>query len=248
MSQTKINPEGKTVFISGSNRGIGKAIAIEFLEQGAKKVYAGARDVNSLNSLKDKYGDKLVPVQLDVTDDNSIDTAASQIKDIDILVNNAGIFETGGIFSDQVSSSLAANLNVNLWGVVKLTNSVIEQLKQPKETAIINISSVVGLANMPMASTYSVSKAAVHSLTQGMRGELVNDNVLVMGVYPGPIDTDMARDLPMEKDSPENVAKNIVQSLIEGKEDVFPDVMSEQVGALYASSPKSVEDNFKGYV
>lgn len=248
MSQTKINPEGKTVFISGSNRGIGKAIAIEFLEQGAKKVYAGARDVNSLNSLKDKYGDKLVPVQLDVTDDNSIDTAASQIKDIDILVNNAGIFETGGIFSDQVSSSLEINLNVNLWGVVKLTNSVIEQLKQPKETAIINISSVVGLANMPMASTYSVSKAAVHSLTQGMRGELVNDNVLVMGVYPGPIDTDMARDLPMEKDSPENVAKNIVQSLIEGKEDVFPDVMSEQVGALYASSPKSVEDNFKGYV
>lgn len=248
MSQTKINPEGKTVFISGSNRGIGKAIAIEFLEQGAKKVYAGARDVNSLNSLKDKYGDKLVPVQLDVTDDNSIDTAASQIKDIDILVNNAGIFETGGIFSDQVSSSLAANLNVNLWGVVKLTNSVIEQLKQPKETAIINISSVVGLANMPMASTYSVSKAAVHSLTQGMRGELVNENVLVMGIYPGPIDTDMARDLPMEKDSPENVAKNIVQSLIEGKEDVFPDVMSEQVGALYASSPKSVEDNFKGYV
>lgn len=248
MSQTKINPEGKTVFISGSNRGIGKAIAIEFLEQRAKKVYAGARDLNSLDNLKDKYGDKLIPVQLDVTDDNSIDTAASQIKDIDILVNNAGIFETGGIFSDQVSSSLATNLNVNLWGVVKLTNSVIEQLKQPKETAIINISSVVGLANMPMAATYSVSKAAVHSLTQGMRGELVNDNVLVMGVYPGPIDTDMARDLPMEKDSPENVAKNIVQSLIEGKEDVFPDVMSEQVGALYSSSPKSVEVNFKGYV
>ena len=45
---------------------------------------------------------------------------------------------------------------------------------------------------MPVASTYSVSKAAVHSITQGMRGELANDNVLVMGVYPGPIDTDMA--------------------------------------------------------
>ncbi len=248
MSQTKINPEGKTVFISGSNRGIGKAIAMEMLEQGAEKVYAGARNIDSLNELKEKYGDRLIPVQLDVTDDNSIYEAASKIEDLDILVNNAGVFAMGGILSEQASSSLEKNLNVNLWGTVKLTNSVLKQLKKPGETAIVNISSVVGLANMPMASTYSVSKAAVHSLTQGMRGELVNDNVLVMGVYPGPIDTDMARDLPMEKDSPGNVAKNIVQSLIEGKEDVFPDAMSEQVGALYASSPKSVEDNFRGYV
>jgi len=221
MLQTKINPEGKTVFISGSNRGIGKAIAVELLEQGAKKVYAGARNTSSLDDLKVKYGDKLVPVELDVTDDNSINEAAAQIKDVDILVNNAGVFATGGIFSEQAFDSLDTNLKVNLWGVIKLTNAVIEQLKQPKETAIINISSVAGLANMPMAATYSVSKSALHSLTQGMRGELVNSNVLVMGVYPGPIDTDMAKGLPMEKDSPENVAKNIVKGLIEGKDDVL---------------------------
>ena len=248
MLQTKINPEGKTVFISGSNRGIGKAIAVELLEQGAKKVYAGARDTSSLDNLKVKYGDKLVPVELDVTDDNSINEAAAKIKDVDILVNNAGVFATGGIFSEQAFDSLDINLKVNLWGVIKLTNAVIEQLKQPGETAIINISSVAGLANMPMAATYSVSKSAVHSLTQGMRGELVNNNVLVMGVYPGPIDTDMAKGLPMEKDSPENVAKNIVQGLIEGKNDVFPDAMSNQVGALYAENPKSVEDNFSKFV
>lgn len=248
MLQTKINPEGKTVFISGSNRGIGKAIAVELLEQGAKKVYAGARNTSSLDDLKVKYGDKLVPVELDVTDDNSINEAAAQIKDVDILVNNAGVFATGGIFSEQAFDSLDTNLKVNLWGVIKLTNAVIEQLKQPKETAIINISSVAGLANMPMAATYSVSKSAVHSLTQGMRGELVNNNVLVMGVYPGPIDTDMAKGLPMEKDSPENVAKNIVKGLIEGKDDIYPDVMSTQVGALYAEDPKSVEDNFSKYV
>ena len=248
MLQTKINPEGKTVFISGSNRGIGKAIAVELLEQGAKKVYAGARDTSSLDNLKVKYGDKLVPVELDVTDDNSINEAAAKIKDVDILVNNAGVFATGGIFSEQAFDSLDTNLRVNLWGVIKLTNAVIEQLKQPGETAIINISSVAGLANMPMAATYSVSKSAVHSLTQGMRGELVNNNVLVMGVYPGPIDTDMAKGLPMEKDSPENVAKNIVQGLIEGKNDVFPDAMSNQVGALYAENPKSVEDNFSKFV
>ena len=248
MSKTKINPEGKTVFISGSNRGIGKAIAVELLEQGARKVYAGARDIESLNDLKEKYGDKLVPIKLDVTDQNSINDASSKVEDVDILVNNAGVFAVGGFLSDQGIESLESNLNVNLLGVAKLTKSVIDQLKQPKETAIINISSVAGLANMPMAGTYSASKAAVHSLTQGIRGELANDNVLVMGVYPGPIDTEMAKDLPMEKDTPENVAKNIVNGLVEGKEDVFPDVMSEQVGSLYSTSPKSVENNFAAFV
>lgn len=248
MSQIKINPEGKTAFISGSNRGIGKAIAIELLEQGANKVYAGARDTSSLEELQAIYGDRLVPVELDVTDENSINLATSKIEDVDILVNNAGVFALGGIFSEQAINSLDTNLKVNLWGLVKLTRAVVEKLKQPKDAAIINISSVVGLANMPMASTYSATKAAVHSLTQGMRGELANNNVLVMGVYPGPIDTDMAKELPMEKDSPENVAKNIVQGLINGTEDVFPDVMSEQVGSLYVTNPKSVEDNFVQYV
>lgn len=248
MSQTKINPNGKTAFVSGSNRGIGKAITVELLERGAKKVYAGARDISSLEDIKVIYGDRLVPIELDVTDENSINQAASKVEDIDILVNNAGVFELGGIFSEQAIDSLDTNLKVNLWGLVKLSRAVVEQLKQPKDTAIINISSVVGLANMPMASTYSATKAAVHSLTQGMRGELADNNVLVMGVYPGPIDTDMAKDIPMEKDSPENVAKNIVQGLINGTEDVFPDVMSEQVGSLYATNPKGVEDNFVLYV
>jgi len=100
---------------------------------------------------------------------------------------------------------------------------------------------------MPMVATYSVSKAAVHSLTQGMRAELKDSNVLVMGVYPGPIDTDMAKDLPMDKDTPENVAKNIGDGLKEGHEDVFPDVMSAQIGAFYASSPKGVEQQFADF-
>ena len=80
-----------------------------------------------------------------------------------------------------------------------------------------------------------------------MRAELKENNALVMGVYPGPIDTDMARDLPMEKDSPENVAKHIVDGLTEGKEDVFPDVMSAQIGAYYASNPKAVEKQFADF-
>ncbi|MCI5058976.1 MAG: SDR family NAD(P)-dependent oxidoreductase [Flavobacteriales bacterium] len=244
---TQVNPKGKIALVSGANRGIGKAITEELLAKGAERVYAGARKIETLNELKAQYGDRLVPLQLDVTDQNSIENAASQISDLDILVNNAGVFALGGVFSSQAVPSLKENLDVNVWGLLNLSNAVIDPLRKENETAIINISSVAGLGNMPMAATYSVSKAAVHSLTQGMRAELANNNTLVMGVYPGPIDTDMAAGVDMEKESPQNVAKAIVAGLSEGSEDIYPDPMSNQVGQFYAGNPKAVEQQFAGF-
>jgi short-subunit dehydrogenase len=77
---------------------------------------------------------------------------------------------------------------------------------------------------------------------------LRESNVLVCGVYPGPIDTEMAKGFKMDKDSPENVAKNVVHAIEEGVEDIFPDVMSKQVGAGYMASPKAIETQFGGIV
>lgn len=240
----KLNVKNKIAFVSGANRGIGKSITEELLNRGVKKVYTGARDITSLKDLIKIYGDRIVAVQLDVTDKDSIQNATKNITELDILVNNAGVFSIGGIFSGATSESLNQNLNVNLWGVIDLSNALISQLKSSDSPAIVNISSLAGLGNMPMAATYSISKAAVHSLTQGMRAELAANNALVMGVYPGPIDTDMAADLAMDKDSPEQVAKQIVDGLENGKEDVFPDVLSSQIEPLYASNPKEVEQQF----
>lgn len=248
MSELHISPEGKVAFVSGSNRGIGKAITIELLEKGAQKIYAGARNLDSLNELKEQYRDRLIPTTLDVTDDTSISTAVENAGDVEILINNAGIFVMGGFFSSDTIENLKKNHEVNVLGLVKLTNSFIGVLKKKKAAAIVNISSVAGLGNMPMAATYSATKATVHSITQGMRGELANDNILVIGVYPGPIDTDMAKNVPMDKESPENVAKDVVQGLIDGKEDVFPDSMSKQIGQTYISDPKSVEKQFGQFV
>ena len=218
----KVSINGKTALVSGSNRGIGKAITVELLENGAKKVYAGARNINSLAELKAKYGDRLIPVELDVTKDDTIANAAKMASDIDILINNAGVLIPGNFSSGNILESLQANLDVNVWGLVKLTNAFIGSLKTRESAAIVSISSVVGLANMPIALAYSASKAAVHSIIQGLRGELKGSNVLVSGVYPGPIDTDMAKGFEMHKDSPENVAKNVIQSIEQGVEDVFP--------------------------
>lgn len=248
MSKIKVNPEGKVIFISGSNRGIGRAIAVELLEAGAKKVYAAARNTSSLSSLVEKYGDKIVPVTLDVTSKESIGNAAAIATDVEILINNAGILNGGGFISNDAISGLKTHLDVNVFGLINLTNALVNSIKSKDSGAIVNISSVAGLANMPMIGTYSASKAIVHSMTQSMRGELASDGILVSGVYPGPIDTDMAKGFEMEKDSPENVAKNIISALKNGEEDVFPDVMSQQVGAGYASNPKAIEKDFGAYV
>ncbi|PKQ63845.1 hypothetical protein BZG02_07435 [Labilibaculum filiforme] len=248
MNEIKVSPKGRVAFVSGANRGIGRAITIELLEKGAKKVYAGVRNIKAMDDLKPEYEGRLVPVLLDLRNDRSIIKATKLAKDVEILINNAGVYEAGGFCADETLDSMAINFEVNVWGLVKLTVSLIDRLKQRETAAIVNISSVFGLASMPMAGAYSASKAAVHSITQGLRGELFATNILVMGVYPGPVDTEMTKDLEIEKDSPVNVAREIIQGLIDGKEYVFPDVMSKQVGELYLSEPITVEKQFAHYV
>ena len=88
--------------ISGANRGIGKAITEELLSKGIKKVYAGARQPESLKELKEKYGERLVPLQLDVTNQLSVDSAAKLTSDVTMLINNAGTMSHGGYKSENM--------------------------------------------------------------------------------------------------------------------------------------------------
>ncbi len=239
-----ISIKDKVSLVSGANRGIGRAIAVALLENGAKKVYAGARKPSTVDDLKSTYGDRLVPVRLDVTDDASIKSAAEVASDVDILFNNAGVLIPGNFLQGNLLESLRTNLDVNLWGLIKLTDAFLSSLMEREQAAIVNVSSLAGLANMPLGLTYSISKAAVHSTIQGLRGELAETNVLVTGVYPGPIDTDMAKGFEMDKDSPEKVANKIIEGLESGNSYIFPDVMSEQAGAGYMASPMALEEQF----
>lgn len=245
---TQVKVQGKTAFVSGANRGIGRATVIELLNRGAAKVYAGARNPDRLSELKAEFGDRLVPVKLDLSDDSSIKSAAETAQGIDILVNNAGVLLGTTMLSEKAISELEDNFNVNVYGLLKLTHALVKDLKKERETAIANVSSMAGLGNMPVIGTYSVSKAAVHSITQGLRAELAGNNVLVSGIYPGPIDTEMTAAMEMDKDTPENVAKAIVDGLENGVEEIFPDKMSMQTGSFYLQDPKGVESAFGKYV
>ncbi len=114
-------------------------------------------------------------------------------------------------------------------------------LKNNGGGAIVNLASIASHVNFPVLGSYSASKAAVHSLTQGTRAELAAQGTLVIGVYPGPVDTEMAANFPMDKTPPDIVAKNILAAVEAGEEDVYPDPASQELHSGLASDPKAVE-------
>ena len=240
----KISIKNKTVLVTGANRGIGKEIVMALLENGAGKIFAGVRKKNSLSNVFEKYGDRVEEIKLDVTSQVDIEKAISKIKSLEILINNAGIMPTGNFTSGHALETLDLNWNVNVRGLVALTQAFIANIVTSNSGAIVSVSSIAGLANMPFMGTYSATKSAVHSIMQGLRAELKESNILVSTVYPGPVNTELLEGFDIAKASPESVALNIVQGIEEGLEEIFPDEISAQMGALYFTSPKDLENQF----
>ena len=238
--------KGKSALVTGANRGIGRAIAEELLERGAAKVYAGARNLDTLTDLQEKYGERVVPVQLDVTNPEQVQGAAKVAGDVQIIINNAGIAMGAPLLEAAAADVARQEMEVNYFGVMAVTQAFAPILASNGGGAIANVSSVAGLVSMPVFATYSASKAAVHSLTQASRALLADQNILVAGVYPGPIDTDMTKDFPMEKASPQGLAKSVIDGLLAGEEDIFPDPMAQDMAGQLRADPKAVEQFMAG--
>lgn len=231
--------EGKTILVSGANRGIGKAIVAAALKHGAKKVYAGARNVQSIQA----NDPRVVALQLDITDKAQIAKAVAQATDVDVLINNAGVLAFASI-AEGKPEDLESDMAVNYFGTLHVIRAFVPVLAKKNGAAIAAISSIVGLAPMAGIGGYSASKAALHSALQALRIELKARNISVHGIYPGPIDTDMAKEFPMQKTSPEVTAENIVKGMDAGQEEIFPDPMSAQLGEVWRKDPKELERMF----
>src|SRR3990167_2798801 len=124
---------------------------------------------------------------------------------------------------------------------MNMTRAFAPILRKNNGGCLVNIGSCLSYISAPTFGTYSASKAAVHSLTQGVRGELKAQGTLVIGVYPGPIETDMTAGVEMDKDTPQNVAKDILTAITFGTEDEYPDKTSKAFIKSYWTDAKTLE-------
>jgi len=227
-----------TILVTGANRGLGRALVDEALNRGAKRVYAGARQPFP------HPDHRVVPLVLDVTDAEQIRAAVEEVDALDVLINNAGISLQSDIGDRAALERLIA---VNFFGAYDVTQAFLPVLARPR-SAIVNILSLASLAAVPFSPAYSVSKAAAFSLSQSLRTLLAGRGVSVHRVLPGPVDTDMTRDLDIPKASPESVARAILDGVERGEEEIFPDPMSESVAEGWRSGAvKALERQFAAF-
>ena len=203
----------KTVLVTGASAGIGKATAI-YLAQSGYNVYGAARRTEKMQDLKN-YGIK--PIAIDVTKDESITACVEQIfkeaGSIDVLVNNAG-FGSEGAIEDVTMQDAKYQLEVNVFGAMRLTQLVLPKMRQNKYGKIVNISSVGGKIALPLGAWYHASKFAIEALSDSMRMEVKQFGIDVIVIEPGGIKSEwggIAMDSAVRV-SGKTVYKNLVAS------------------------------------
>jgi 3-oxoacyl-[acyl-carrier protein] reductase len=192
---------GKIALVTGASRGIGKAIAEQLVADGAT-VIGTATSENGANAISDYLASNGTGIVLNVTDQGSIDTLLSQIKEqygvVDILINNAGITRDN-LLMRMKDDEWQDILDTNLTPIFKLSKAVLRGMMKNRHGRIINVGSVVGSTGNPGQANYAAAKAGVIGFTKSMAREVASRGITVNVVAPGFIDTDMTKGLSDEQ-------------------------------------------------
>jgi 3-oxoacyl-(acyl-carrier-protein) reductase len=214
---------GKTALITGSNRGIGKAIAQKLAENGADIIITAPikSDAESAaNEIKERYNVKTYAFELNLLDINSIEDTVKEIEKtttVDILVNNAGITKDN-LFIRMKKEEWEDVIKVNFTSIFYITQPIVKQMIKKRWGRVINISSVVGIMGNAGQTNYSATKAALIGFTKSLAKEVGSRGITVNAVAPGFIDTPMTQGLP--EDIKEAYKKQIPLGRFGSPEDV----------------------------
>ncbi|ANP74482.1 SDR family oxidoreductase [Cryobacterium arcticum] len=182
----------KVWFVTGSSKGFGREFVLAALERG-DKVAATARNTDTLSDLVEKYGDAVLPISLDVTDRAqvfaAVKTAHEAFGRLDVVINNAG-YGLFGAVEEITDQQLRDQLDVNLFGVLHVTQAVLPILREQKSGHIIQISSIGGLVAFPNLGGYHASKWALEALSDSLAQEVAGFGIKVTLIEPGGFDTD----------------------------------------------------------
>jgi NADP-dependent 3-hydroxy acid dehydrogenase YdfG len=183
----------KTVLITGASKGFGKAWTEALLEKGYQ-VAATARNIDTLKDLKAKYGDAIFPITLDVNKREESFAVVEKVQQhfgkIDILINNAG-YALNGAVEEASESEARAQFETNFFGTLWLTQAVLPIMRNQKSGHIIQVSSILGIATLPVLGLYNASKFAVEGLTETLATEVKQFGINVTLVEPNGYFTDI---------------------------------------------------------
>jgi len=197
---TTIDLTGQTAFVTGSTRGIGRAVAGALHAAGAKVAIVG-RDEARAKAVAAELGARALGVVADVGTAAAVEKAIASIEQglgpVDILVNNAGITRDNLVIR-MSEEEWAEVLRANLTGAFNTTRAVLKGMMKRKRGRIINVASIIGLTGNKGQANYAASKAGLIGFTKSVAKEYGSRNILVNAVAPGFIDTDMTSGLPPE--------------------------------------------------
>lgn len=218
---TTIN--GAIALVTGGQRGLGRAFARELLEAGTAKVYVTAR-----TPVPDD-DPRIVPLPLEVTDQQSVTELARVAGDVTVVINNAGIGGADPLISSEIDD-VKALFDANVFGALRVARAFAPILAANGGGALVDIHSA--LSWLPGFGGYGATKAALWSITNSLRLELAPAGTQVLGVHLGYTDTDMIRDLDVAKGDPRDVAREVVVALEKGESEVLADDTSRAAKAL----------------
>ncbi len=222
---------GSIALVTGANRGMGRHFAEQLLERGAVKVYAAARNPESI----DLPGAE--PIRLDITDPVSVAAVAKAASDVTLLINNAGVSTRENLVAGQ-DAGIRQEMETNFYGPLNMVRAYAPILAAGGGGAILNILSVLSwLSPGGMANAYAASKAAAWSLTNGVRLELAAQGTLVTGLHVAGVDTDMLADMDVPKSDPADIAKAGLDGIEAGALEVLADQDAVKIKAALSADP-----------
>ena len=215
--------EGKTALVTGANRGLGRHLASQLRDRGAR-VYAAARNPGAV----DLPG--VTPIGLDITDPASVAAAAAATGDVAILVNNAGTSTGSSLLTGELAD-IRLELDTHFFGTLAVIRAFAPQLAAQGESAILNVLSALSWISFPGSGAYCAAKSAEWSLTNALRQELAPRGTRVSALHVGYMDTDMTRHVDAPKSDPAVIAKLALDGIDAGDAEIIADEVSRQVSA-----------------
>ena len=244
------DPEHRKVLVTDGKSRVGQALVRELAAAGAAVIWVGQAEPWKKYAGQDAIEklDQVTVIPLDLTDERGVKRIGAEIGGrVDILINNAEVHRTQGIAGSGGAELARREMEVNYLGLLRLAQAFGPAMRArgadggASATAWVNVLSVYALSNYPPQGTYSASKAAALSLSQCLRAEMQDAGIRVVNVFPGPIDEEWNQPLPPPKLAPERMARDIVQGLRDGVEDLFPGDVAKEWLERWKDNPKVLE-------